>query len=324
MKRHRVSDRRTCLVALTALGTGILCFFVSISYGSQQVAAPLRVRGPATIFGVGDIMHCAAPEGAELTGRLMQRLLNETPNSIGVTFGDNSNDDGSEEAYGCFDRSSWGKLMSRLFPTPGNHDYDVDKILPFYYLYFPNAGPPGLGYYAYDFGGWRVYALNSELVSPSLRQQQLAWLEGELQTHAKTKCTFAYFHRPPFSSGRFASPAWTMRIFRRLYRYGVDLVATGHEHFFAALPPLNPRGIVDDRYGVPLLIAGTGGAVFFERPRTLRYGDNGELVVSRTLGILKLTLKPAGYEWAFLPVHPGGSAPSGTGTCHDNPAGYVD
>jgi hypothetical protein len=25
----------------------------------------------------------------------------------------------------------------------------------------PNAGPPGLGYYAYDFGGWRIYALNS-------------------------------------------------------------------------------------------------------------------------------------------------------------------
>ena len=168
----------------------------------------------ATIFGVGDIMHCAAPQGAELTGRLMERLLNETPNSIGITLGDNSNDNGTEADYHCFDRSSWGRMMARLRPTPGNHDYGVDKLLPFYYLYFPNAGPPRLGYSAYDFGGWRIYSLNSELVSPELRQQQLSWLEQDLHTHSKKRCTLAYFHRPPFSSGDFASPAWVMPIFR--------------------------------------------------------------------------------------------------------------
>lgn len=322
--------KKICVAPLTAVNTAVLFLFVSVSGGSQQLPArpaqmpaipPLRV--PATIFGVGDIMHCAAPEGAELTGRLMERLLNETPNSIGVTFGDNSNDNGTEEDYTCFDQSSWGKLMSRLYPTPGNHDYGVDKELPFYYLYFPYAGPPRLGYYAYDFGGWRIYALNSELVFPELRQQQLAWLERELHTHYKAKCMLAYFHRPPFSSGRFASPKWALPIFRKLYQYGVDLVATGHEHFFAALPPLNPQGVVDPSYGIPILIAGTGGAVFFERPRTLRFGQHGEEIVAHTLGVLRLTLKPGAYQWAFVPVHPGGSRPSGAGRCHDNPTGYV-
>ena len=286
--------------------------------------APEPSAASPTIFAVGDIMHCAARQGAEVTGVLMERLLNTTPNSIGITLGDNSNDNGSADDYDCFDRSSWGRLMPRLYPTPGNHDYGVDKELPFYYLYFPNAGPPRLGYYAYDVGAWRVYALNSELVTPALRNAQLEWLERELYTHSKAKCTFAYFHRPPFSSGRFASPAWVMPIYRKLYKYGVDLVATGHEHFFASLPPLDPAGSIDTAYGVPLLIAGTGGAVFFDRPTTLRYGGAGEVVVARTLGVLKIELKRAGYAWAFVPADPDHPAPSGSGSCHDNPPRYVD
>lgn len=248
----------------------------------------------------------------------MERLLNDTPNSVGLTLGDNSNDDGSEESYGCFDRTTWGKLMSRVHPTPGNHDYGVDRELPFYYLYFTHAGPPRLGYRAWDFGGWRIYALNTELSLPELRQAQLAWLERDLSAHHKTKCLLAYFHRPPFSSGSFASPR-ALPIFRRLFRFGVDLVLTGHEHFFSALPPLTPEGVVDRSHGIPILMAGTGGATFFNPPARLRYGSAGEILLVRQLGILQIVLKPAAYDWTFIPVDPAVPRPSGTGTCHENP-----
>lgn len=303
--------------------TAVLWCLAVAWLGSQKPHEPQL--STATIFAVGDIMHCASPEGAELTGRLMARLLNETRNSIGITLGDNSNDNGSEEEYACFDQSSWGALMPRLYPTPGNHDYGVDKTMPFYFLYFPNAGPPGLGYQAYDLGGWRIYALNSELMGHERgRQAQLAWLEDDLQRNAKGQCTLAYFHRPPFSSGRFASPAWVMPLFRKLYKHGVDLVATGHEHFFAALPPLTPEGIVDRTYGVPLLIAGTGGAVLFDRPPALRYGADGEVVVARTLGVLKIELSPTSYTWTFVPADPDALSPQGSGGCHDNPPRYIE
>jgi hypothetical protein len=280
----------------------------------------------ATLFGVGDIGYCPDPGDGEMTGRLMEELLDRTPNSRGITFGDNSNDDGSEESYNCLDRSRWGRLMPRLFPTPGNHDYQSDKLFPFYFLYFQNAGPPGLGYYAYDFGGWRIYALNSELMSSeesntNRREAQLAWLESDLRANARSQCTMAYFHRPPFSSGRFASPAWVMPLFRKLYKHGVDLVATGHEHFFASLPPLTPEGAVDRQYGVPVLIAGTGGAIMFERPRKLTYEKDGEVVIERTPGILRITLKPGAYDWGFVPVSASAKAAGGDGRCHDNPPG---
>lgn len=309
-------------VRTTVRRTAILLWGVAVCGVSGQ--APASLAPTATIFAVGDIMHCAAPQGAELTGRLMERLLDETANSVGITLGDNSNDNGSELDYDCFDRSSWGRMMARLRPTPGNHDYGVDKQLPFYFLYFPNAGRPGLGYSAFDFGGWRIYSLNSELVAPELRQQQLKWLDDDLHAFAKSRCTLAYFHRPPFSSGDFASPAWVMPIFRKLYKYGVDLAITGHEHFFATLPPLDPAGKVDKSYGVPTLIGGTGGARFFEKPGRLRYPNDGEVVVARTLGVTRIDLQRTGYQWAFVPVNPADPAPSGSGGCHDNPPRYVD
>ena len=293
------------------------------SGGGQTLPTPDRPERAATLFAVGDIMQCANPEAAELTGQLMTRLLNDAPDSIAITLGDNSNDDGSEAEYECLHKTAWGALNRRIYPSPGNHDYGTDKQLPFYFLYFVNSGAPGVGYYAYDYGDWRVYALNSELITPAARQEQLDWLDGELRVHARDKCTFAYFHRPPFSSGAFASPAWVMPIFRTLHKYGVDLVATGHEHFFAALPPLNPDGMVDRVSGIPILIAGTGGAVFFPRPPRLRYQEAGEELVARSPGILKLTLRRAAYDWAFVPVNQSDPAPAGSGRCHDNPPGYV-
>lgn len=293
--------------------------------GDRPTSAQIPLRpptGPPTVFAVGDIMHCAAPAGGELTGRLMERLLNETPNSIGLTLGDNSNDDGSEASYDCLNASTWGKLMGRVFPSPGNHDYGVDIDLPFYFLFFPQAGPARLGYYAFDFGGWRIYSLNSELAFPELRHQQIDWLERDLRAHHRTKCVLAYFHRPPYSSGQFASPR-AQPLFRKLYKYGADLVLTGHEHFFAAMPPMDPEGVVNPARGIPFFIAGTGGAVFFERPRTLRYGAHGEEILARTLGVLRLTLGSDGYGWDFVPVDASARGLSGTGRCHENPPGYV-
>lgn len=318
------SPRGFFVALLGSVVVGCTFFFLPAASSSQAPGPPSRPT-TATLFGVGDIMHCASPEGAEATGLLMERLLTETPNSVGVTFGDNSNDDGSEASYDCFNRSAWGRLMAFLRPSPGNHDYEADPGLPFYSLYFPRARPQGTTYYSYEWGAWHIIALDSELMGSedemkARRQAQMAWLEQDLRQHANTRCTLAYFHRPPFSSGRFASPR-SAPLFRKLYKYGVDLIATGHEHFFAALPPLNPDGVVDKSWGIPVLIAGTGGAVFFPRPKTPRWSED---IIAGSLGILRVTLRPGHYQWGFIPVNPTHEAPTGTGTCHDNPQGFIE
>jgi hypothetical protein len=145
----------------------------------------------------------------------------------------------------------------------------------------------------------------------------------------------AYFHRPPFSSGDFGSPAWTLPLFRKLYKYGVDLYVAGHEHFFAYLPPLSPEGTVDQGYGIPGLIAGTGGAVLFPDPRSqrdpanpqsrrsLKWARDGETLVANRFGIVRIDLKPGSFNWSFVPLNNlSGVPPSGSGGCHANPSSY--
>lgn len=110
-----------------------------------------------------------------------------------------------------------------------------------------------------------------------------------------------------------------MLLFRPLFRYGVDLVVTGHEHFFAALPPITPEGVVNRSHGVPILIAGTGGAVFFDHPSRLLYADAGETVVARQFGILRMVLNPGTYQWSFVPTDPAAPMPSGSGSCQEDP-----
>ena len=273
-------------------------------------------------------MECGNPERAESVGQLMERKLNEFPNTIGLTLGDNSQDDGSAEAYECLNQSVWSGLRPRLFPVAGNHDYleyEATGAVPHMFLWFLNTGPVEDGYYAFDYGdNWRVIALNSELtlrtghhISPR-GKRMLSWLERELKIHSNTKCVVAYMHRPQFSSGAHASPIYVDRIFSQLYKYGADLLLTGHEHFLGVVPKLNPQGQQDPK-GVPTLIAGTGGGRSFPQPRNSRYGD---WVVSNRLGILQVDLGKGKYDWKFLPVEPTVTEYAGTGQCHDNPSGY--
>jgi hypothetical protein len=266
--------------------------------------------GGATLVGAGDIAMCAL-EGSGLTSQLMQRLLSET-HGTPVTFGDNSNDNGSREMFDCFDRT-WGFLRGSVLPSPGNHDYEADPAAPYYFQYFGNAGPPGLGYYSYDRGGWHILSLNTELPEGE-RQSQIDWLRNDLHSH-RTECTLAYFHRPLFSSGAFASPR-ARAIFETLYKAGADVVLTGHEHFYAAFPPLNPSGAPDQQYGIREIIAGTGGARLFDRPAA-RYG---ETIVAGTWGILVFNLGAHGYDYRFVAVD-GSVRDAGSGSCHDNPPG---
>jgi hypothetical protein len=312
--------------------------FAFAVHGAGQAPPFGPVRGGATIFAVGDIVFRGLEDRADQTGRLMEGLLDQTPNSRGILLGDNCNDDGSEECFDRLDKSSWGRLNARLFPVPGNHDYESGAIMPFHFLYWVHAGRPGLGYGWFDWGGWRVFALNSELmerndnpIQRARRAAQMAWLERELGQAPAHMCTVAYFHRPPFSSGNNASPAWTLPIFRKLYKWGVDFYLAGHEHFFAYLPPLTPDGLVDREHGVEGIIAGTGGAVFHadpraKKPRDLKWRLDGEALLANTLGIVRLDLEPGKFKWEFVPVtrKPGFQYPSGSGICHERPRAYLE
>jgi acid phosphatase type 7 len=275
------------------------------------VSLPPLSAGSHILVGAGDISMCAL-EGAALTASLMERLLRQAQ-TTGITLGDNSNDNGSRDnVTNCFDRT-WGRFKGQLMPSPGNHDYEAEPGNPYYFEYFgANAGPSSLGYYSYDRGNWHIVSLNTE-VSDAQRQAQTDWLSADLRAHPNT-CTLAYFHRPLFSSGEFASRPRARNLWNVLYRYGVDVVLNGHEHFYAAFPPLDPTGARDERYGITQIIAGTGGARLFDRPAA----TYGETIIAGQWGVLAITLDARAYTWRFMSVD-GAQLDSGAGTCHAAP-----
>jgi hypothetical protein len=306
----------------------------------------------ATLFIVGDVMQRDS-EGTELVGRLLENLLADNAGySRALILGDLCNDDGAEECYARLDRTSWGRLRPLLYAVPGNHDYESARRsggIPYFFNYVLNGGAPERGWYAFDWGSWRIVALNSEVMSKDehdmispVAREQLAWFDREMQQHSTSKCVLTAYHRPMYSSGRFGSPAWVGPLFRKSYRYGVDLSVAGHEHFFARMPPLTPMvgadnlAIVDRSYGIESLIAGTGGAVLFPHPkadpqisradRVLKWAKYDELVFAGVWGVTRIDLSAGKFKWRFIPAVPeaGRVYPSGSGTCHDNPPGYVE
>ena len=97
-------------------------------------------------------------------------------------------------------------------------------------------------------------------------------------------------------------------LWQAAYEEGVDLVLTAHEHSYERFAPMDAEGELDDGGGMRLIVAGTGGGNLREfandpLPTTEKRNDD-------SWGVLKLTLKPTGYDWEFLPCEGGASTPA--------------
>ncbi|HYS69954.1 MAG TPA: hypothetical protein VEM14_06905, partial [Gemmatimonadaceae bacterium] len=111
-------------------------------------------------------------------------------------------------------------------------------------------------------------------------------------------CTFAYFHRPLFSSGTYGPTPESKGLWRILYENRVDLVLNGHEHHYERFLPQIPSGVVDSTRGIEEIIAGTGGGEL----RMLRYplAENSVFQIHGHFGVLKLILGSGEYSHAFI------------------------
>lgn len=267
---------------------------------ASQTPGPAPVPATAAVLvGAGDI--ATSGSGDEATAALIASI----PGTV-FTAGDNAYPDGAAADFARDFAPSWGRFKARIFPAPGNHDYHVSGA-PGYYGYFgARAGGPG-GYYAYELGGWRIYSLNSEIISPA----EVAWLRSDLAAHP-TGCVMAYWHHPLFSSGKHGDDASVRPLWDALNAAGAELVINGHDHDYERFAPQTPTGAAAAN-GIREIIAGTGGAGL--RPIASKQ-PNSEVFNGTTNGVLKLTLSPTGYRWEFVPTAGASFRDSGTGSCH--------
>jgi acid phosphatase type 7 len=200
--------------------------------------------------------------------------------------------------------------------VPGNHEYRVPGARGYFGYFGAVAGQPGKGYYSYDLGAWHVVAINSncsEVGGCDAGSAQETWLRQDLAATAKP-CTVAYWHHPLFTSGAEHGPATKMLpIYQALYDHGAELVISGHNHQYERFAPQAPNGELDQARGIRSFVVGTGGARLYEFDAPM---PNSEVRNSDTYGVLKLTLKANGYDWAFIPEAGKTFTDSGSGSCH--------
>lgn len=301
-------QRKFLLAAILGL-SGTLCLVIPRALSvlnarpsqstAQEIAqknTPKTVQSPSrkdsVLVGAGDMADCATQEDA-----LTAQLIEQIPGTV-FTMGDNVYVIGSaEEFQNCY-APTWGRFKDRTRPSPGNHDYYSTDAKPYYAYFGDKAGPKGRGYYSYILGQWRIVSLNSN-ISGKANSAQDHWLKADLAANRRT-CTLAYWHHPVFSSGVHGNDTGEMRdIWKTLYAYGVDVVVNGHDHNYERFAPQNPEGKAEPTRGIRQFIVGTGGT----KLRNLRsLQPNSEVQNTDTHGVIKFTLRPAGYDWEFIPI----------------------
>ncbi len=241
----------------------------------------------------------------------------------------------------------YGAVRDITRPVPGNHE-GYNGLFDGYFDYFgKRAHPPG-GYYSFNIGTWHVIALNTQMcrnrvwglkvhrrdpststgfthwIKPIPRggcrpgDPMYKWARRDLARHSNASCTLALFHHPLYKwyGKQLFNPKADQRpIWRLLYKRGVDVALTGHEHNYERFKPLDASGHLVPQ-GMVQFTVGTGGDSYQPlpdgpMPSILAAAQTG------SYGILQMTLKPGGYDYSFITAP--GEKPyqdSGSGVCH--------
>lgn len=128
----------------------------------------------------------------------------------------------------------------KFYATLGNHDEPAQR---FYELFNMN----GKEYYRFTKGNVAFYSLNSNYMD----QKQLKWLEDELAKDT-SDWKICFFHHPPYSSGgKHGSDKPLREVVEPIFvKYGVNVVLTGHDHFYERIKP---------QKGIYYFVSGAGG-----------------------------------------------------------------
>lgn len=278
--------------------------------GGIETFFPTATRYPV-LLAAGDIADCTSVGDSQTSA-----LLDAFPYARVATLGDNAYPSGTPDDFKNCYTPTWGDVLSRTSPSPGNHDYFTPGASGYFGFFGSRAGSGNAGYYSYNLGGWHVISLNSNCEAIpggcAAGSPQEQWLRNDLATNS-ARCTLAYWHHPRFSSGDSGSRAEMGPIWTALYESGVDVVLNGHDHGYERFAPQTPAAVPDPARGIREFVVGTGGSSHGFFPTTQ---PNSQIQNADTFGLLRLTLRPNGYDWEFVPVAGKRFSDRGSAACH--------
>lgn len=257
--------------------------------------------------GFGTPTACRQADVADLTSRSDDAVL---------LLGDIQYPAGTLDQFKRGFGPSWGHLGTRLRPVPGNHEYYTPGAAG-YFRYFRDlgvqTGRSRGGYYSFPLGAWTVIALNSNCsrVSCKAGSRQEQWFRKRLKGAAAAgRCTLAFWHHAPASSGWHGNQVELAALWRAFVELGGDLLLTGHDHHYERFGPMGPD-LEPDATGSPAWVIGTGG-------KSLRSAANEALesavVIDDTFGLARFRLLSSSFTWQWAGLG-GAGGDAGSASC---------
>jgi len=228
--------------------------------GRLPVLAPIPAGRAFTFAVLGDNRGSASGELRPVFAGMMAELAADQPAFILQTGDMISGYARTEKTL----RKQWKPYVEALraagipvFHSPGNHDLHDETSARVYRELW------GETRYAFDYGGARFIALDTETISNRLGEEQEGWLAGQLES-AAGKRVFLFFHSPLFpvdghkGSSLDKHPKDRDRLHALFVRYKdrVKGVYVGHEHLYD----------FHEIDGIPYYITGGGGAPLYAKP----------------------------------------------------------
>lgn len=274
-------------------------YFKSLIILSTFLSMPVMAENKSelSILAFGDIADCQ--KDREQGVRNVAEIIKKQKFDFMIHLGDVVYPDATvEELNKCYGKY-FNKYKKTIFPIAGNHEYNIDKGVPYFEFFKDNikeiqeqknydiVDNKGLfpKQYSFEKNGWSFIFLDSNLEGKE-KEEQSFWLEKKLKE--KNSCSIVSFHHPLITAGVRPIKSIVKEFEPLLKQYPPTIILNGHDHHF------QESKILD---GTKHFLVGTGGTKIYKIVNPL--SDNVENI-SFEHGVLKLKLKKGSYTYSFL------------------------
>jgi len=223
--------------------------------------------------------------------RVVDEMLLEGPD-LTVNTGDMMSASGMLSDWeGFFAIESELVSQTPLMPCFGNHEAVLGDAYYAGYFHVPGAMNESKKDYAYPYGDSFWITLDSNL---PLEDEELVWLEEQLERAADYPYLFVTFHHPFFTFSKHVPDTQERNRLHPLFvEYGVSAVWSGHNHCYE-------RFMVDE---IPYVVTGGGGSSLYGTDSHVVPGEEHLRLVARsTHHYVVLDVSPEGTQVQVVDV----------------------